>query len=290
MKKVLVPVNYTENYDNTLCYADQLAAKIQAEVVLMQCAETPTLTQTRKSELLHRLRGEAARLQQKAGLASGTVKHECVVRPGWTQDCMTEAVKSYHIDLIVMSSEGVGQLADDAPVSLDQLERCPVLIVPPAAKFRSVQKIVFATDFADQDPVVLKKIAAFAALFDAELLLVHAYSEAERKELSPYKKSIAAIRKNLAYNNISFHVLEEDDVLEGISEFAEQNHADMLLMATQDAYLLQRLYAKDYAKTMAYHTRIPLLNFYQIKNNPCSGCCTNCVTKKQYLSGEATAL
>jgi hypothetical protein len=73
--------------------------------------------------------------------------------------------------------------------------------------------------------------------------------------------------------------VEEEDMLEGISDFAEQQETDLLVLATQDDYLLQHLYAKPYFKTMAYQTLVPLLRFYQQKTKPCSGSCANCTSK-----------
>src|SRR5690606_17571548 len=96
------------------------------------------------------------------------------------------------------------------------------------------------------------------------------------------------LEKQLKGRKVDFRLLEEEDMLEGISEFSEEASADLLILATQDNYLLERLFSTNYMKTMAFHTRIPLLTYRQIKKKPCSGCCANCKSKQAQVQLQAT--
>ncbi|GAB3821541.1 hypothetical protein GCM10028895_23900 [Pontibacter rugosus] len=212
------------------------------------------------------------------------VPYECVVRPDSLHNSVLAVTQDYAVDMVLMETcilhQEEEQADPDNAAAIMELVSCPVMVVPCTAPFKKLENLVFATDFTDQEDHVLQQIVNFAAQAAANLTLVQIYAKAERQQLSTYKAAMLAIEKKLQGKNVTLRLLEEEDTLEGISDFAERSAASMLILATQDNYLMQRLFSSNYIKTMAYHTRYPILTFRQLKKKPCSGMCTNCKSKK----------
>jgi hypothetical protein len=75
--------------------------------------------------------------------------------------------------------------------------------------------------------------------------------------------------------------LEEEDMMEGLNDFAEQHPVDLFLISTQDSHLVQQYFEPAYQKTQSCQTYVPLLNLYQQKTKPCAGSCAYCHKKEK---------
>ncbi len=282
-----MPVQDSKAGEELLLYAGQLAATMGAELLLLQTKSIKELTFTQKSWSIQALRTFGERILSQLKHLISPVLFECVVRPGNLSDCVTTVVQDYNIDLILMETCPLHQEEEQADPShaaaIMEMVPCPVLVVPCTARFQKLENLVFATNFTDRQEKVLKQIATFSEQVGANLTLVQVYSKAERQHLCSYKAAMQETEKLLHSQDVNFMLLEEEDVLEGISDFAEMVAADMLILATQDNYLLKRLFSSNYTKTMAYHTRYPILTFRQIKKKPCSGSCLNCMKNKSQV-------
>ncbi|WP_187261861.1 universal stress protein [Pontibacter beigongshangensis] len=281
IKRVLVPVQDNKVGEDLLRFAGSLGAALGAELLLLHTSQLKELTFTQQSRGIQALRAFGERILSQLRQVATPVSFDCVVRPGNLSECVTAVVQDYQIDLILMETCPLHQEEEQADPNhaavIMEMVSCPVLVVPCTARFQKLENLVFATDFTDQEDRVLNQIVAFAAQAGATLTLVQVYGKAERQHLSSYKAAMQETEKQLQGQEVNFLLLEEEDVLEGISDFAEMAQADMLILATQDNYLLSRLFSSNYTKTMAYHTRNPILTFRQLKKKPCSGSCMNCM-------------
>lgn len=290
IKRILIALDLNETGEELLDYAGKLSQALGAELYLLHACKTADITLTQQSNCIQKLRSFAERVfSREARPRSRAIPFDCVVRPGRVVDSIQNVVQDYRIDLVVMDAgvrteAGAAGQASIKPATVMQLVSCPVLALPVALRTKQVQHLVFATDFTDQDATVLFRIADFVQQLNASLTLVQVYGHKERAQVCAYKAAMQELELQLKGRQVCFKLLEEEDVLEGISEFAEHTAADMLVLATQDDYLMERLFSSNYIKTMAYHTRIPLLSFRQQKKKPCAGCCQNCAGKQKHTS------
>lgn len=293
-KRILVPLDLNETGEDLLYYAGQMAHALGAELYLFHACKTADITQTQHNSCIQKLRSFAERVFSREFKADKVaVPFDCVVRPGQIADSIQAVVQDYHIDLVLLDASArahSGLTGTDAEntATIIELVSCPVMALPVSMRYKKPKHLVFATDFTDQDPKVLFRIADFAKQLKAKLTLVQVYGEEERSQLCAYKAALLELERQLKGRKVELRLLEEEDVLEGIGEFAELASADMLILATQDNYLMERLFSSNYMKTMAYHTRIPLLTYRQLKTKPCSGCCLNCKSKQIQLTTTAS--
>ncbi len=298
VRRVLVPVQFDQESKGLLRYAWHFASTLGAELLLLHTSKTQDLTFTQQSRNMQQLRTFSERIMTEEQKPNGSqVSFECVVRPGNLRECIATLLQDFAVDMVLMQTcilhQEEEQNDPDNAAAIMELIDCPVMVVPCTASFKKLEHLVFATDFTDQENSVLKRIAGFAAQAGAHLTLVQVYTRSERRQLRNYKAAMLSVEKQLSGKHVTLKLLEEEDTLEGISDFAEKSEANMLLLAAQDNHLLQRLFSSNYIKTSAYHTRYPILTYRQLKKKPCSGLCANCASRKAeklFPSGAALTL
>ena len=294
MKRILVPTDFSKPAENALAFANKLAARLGADIVLLHCAHIPELSAEAHAAAVQKLQhfSERLRYQQPVRQEGRRIRYDYVVQQGCLQNHVLNLAEKNPFDLIVMPLEfsdcEPAEFPGSHAASLMEVVECPVLLVPNNARLQQLSKLVFATDFTDQDPRVLQQIGVFAEIFHSHLSVVQVYGKAERNQLHVYKQGIKELQQTIHYPALSCHLVEEEDLLEGICDFAEKQQADMLVLATQDSFLFRNLFDISYTKTRAYHTQVPVLAFHQHKQKPCASCCKQCADRKDAESANKT--
>ena len=276
MKKLLLLTDLSDESVNTYRYGLQLAKALKAEVILLYCSSEKALTMTEQFSYLQKLRSYADRFAKSlAEKITSKPAVECFVTAGDPVTAITKMVETTAVELLVAGENFLENLHSETPLPLQQLIPCPAILVPDGAQYKKIKDLVFATDFTDQDVEVAKGICRLADELKAQVSFLHFYPKAERNRRAQILHKGEAMAAQLSCKT-SLHLIEEEDLLEGMNDFAEKHRADLFVLATQDTHLLQQYFQQTYRKTQAYHTRIPLLNLYQERNAPCSASCTFC--------------
>ncbi|MDX5438280.1 MAG: universal stress protein, partial [Pontibacter sp.] len=235
-KRILVPLEMNETGEDLLYYASQLAQALGAELYLFHACKTADMTFTQQSSCIQKLRSFAERVFSREFKAvKVAVPFDCIVRPGQVLDSIASVVQNYQIDLVLMdagarANKGLTGKAAEVASSMMDLIPCPVMVLPTSTRYQKLKHLVFATDFTDQDQRILFRIADLAQQLKAKLTLVQVYGEEDRSQLCTYKAALLELEKQLKGRKVEFKLLEEEDVLEGISEFSEQASADLLIL------------------------------------------------------------
>ena len=137
---------------------------------------------------------------------------------------------------------------------------CPVMIIPPDAKFTGLKKVVFISDFKD-----VARTTPFAALkkimegFKPKLEILNVDSE-HYVELTPeYKLEREAMEDKLSIYNPEFSFLRSYDFLEGISSFVETRNIDAIITVPRKHSYLSQFFKTSHTKRLAYHSSVPII-------------------------------
>jgi nucleotide-binding universal stress UspA family protein len=277
METILCPTDFSASSQNAIRYADELAARMNTRLVLFHNITAPVSPQgaspasgpplvswqDRALEEEKQVKLEALKkaLENRAG--DQPVQYKAILRHGILRETVPQIAREEKADLIVMSHEGaeslqqvfVGSVAE----ALIKEAPCPVLIVPPKAVFKPLNKIVFTTDLRGEPFVDVQWVLKLGALFDAEILFVHVMSAASASYQAYAEDELHRIYKSLPYQKVTFYKEQNTSIEEGISQFCRRHKADLLVMGYHPKSLWQHLFAASHAQEMAYHTFLPLL-------------------------------
>jgi nucleotide-binding universal stress UspA family protein len=284
MKTILVPLDLTAAAEHTLAYANKLAVRWPAEVVLLHCL--PTAAVDAAGELAteeQHLRSlvERLRYQQLTRQDGRRIRYSYRVLAGTLPEHVQAEAVRCAANLVVMGMEHVDcchQVTPDThAASLAELLTCPVLVVP-AGRRSLPRRVVFSADFELLDKSFMRRLSALAGAFPAPLELVQFYAPLDRAKRRPLKQVLTVAATQLVWAApITQHLVEDEARLEGTDEFCAREHADLLIIAPTSAGQVAEYFASCYTKTRAYHTQIPVLLLRAIGYNAGQAtCCARC--------------
>ncbi|MCB2406987.1 universal stress protein [Hymenobacter lucidus] len=287
MKTILVPIDHTAGAEHTLAYANKLAVRWPAEVVLLYChpeldgapAKAAALAE---QELRLRSLVERLRYQQLTRQDGRRIQYRYRVLSGCLHDHAAAEAARCAADLVVMGLEHIDCGQQAAPgnhaATITGLVICPVLVVPPGRRSLP-SRLVFTADFTTLNGSTLPRLSALEGAFPGPLELVQFYSPAERPRRRPLKQAVGRAAAQLTWPTIITHLLEDDAPLEGISEFCARHQAQLLIIAPASEAQLLRYFDSCYTTTRAYHTQIPVLVLRAVERQAQVACCDRCAER-----------
>ena len=277
MQTILVPIDFTAASENALVYANKLAVRLPAEIVLVQGSAGTALAPAERVRLLARLQALAERLryQQLTRQSGRRIQYHFHLAAEPLADALEVLVAGYRADFVVaglaISDCATAAAAGTPLVLLPEQVSCPVLLVPPG-HHELPGRVVVAGDFARLNANALAGLPGLARTSGAHFDLVQ-FHPPTSAGLAPLKKALLDARAHLPGAKV--HLLPDDDALEGLSEFCAGQKAELLVLATADGCLVRRFFNPHYTKTNAYHLRRPVL-LLPTSTLPTAACCAGC--------------
>lgn len=284
MQTLLVPLDHTTAAESTLAYANKLAVRWPAEIVVLYCHPDAGASAALLQAQEQRLRSlvERLRYQQLTRQDGRRIRYRYRVLAGCLHDHVRAEATTCAADLVVMGLEHVDCGRQEAPgnhaTAITELVSCPVLVVPPGRR-NLPTRLVFCADFTPLTIGVMSRLSALQSAFSAPLDLVQFYAPADR---SYRRQLLLGLRRTVAQLNwglTTLHLLEDDAPLEGIGEFCVRAQAQLLIIAPASTAELLRYFDGCYKATNAYHTRIPLLVLRPTDRQPTTACCDRCAER-----------
>ena len=190
-RSILCPIDFSEPSRQALAWAEDLAAKRQARLIVLSAVD-PLLAETARTrfdlDLVRTDTGPALR-EFVAGTRPAARSHPADttfdVRVGDAAEVILEVAAAERPDLLVLGTHGLGGvrkwLLGSTTERVLRRTRVPVLAVPPveddllpaAGGLAAVRRILAATDFSDAAGRAVAWAADFAAELEVPLLLAH---------------------------------------------------------------------------------------------------------------------
>lgn len=271
--KILVPIDFSKSSNIGAQYAAKFSKKINADMVLLHVVhfEHPPMVQISES-IEHKIEdiriSDASKnlviLVNELKIKVKGVHISFTVISGFpVAETINDFAKGNKIDLIIMGTKGASGLSKllfgSNAVAVINKSSVPVIAVPEFSSFNNVKRIVYASDMHKNQPDI-QKIIPIAKLFDASIDILHILSPESKKEID-----IFSVEKNLIekykYQNISFHIAYNRDILNGIHEFLTHVQADLLVMYTHKIGFFESLFKISFSREAAFHSFLPLLIF-----------------------------
>jgi nucleotide-binding universal stress UspA family protein len=278
MKKILCPVDFSDNALNAIHYAMEIAIKEKAELILFHaCAVNITPDSSVNFGLNYeaRMRSESEeKIVELWGHLTdtkkiwGMVNGKAIVKTGFLIPELVKTVKEEAVDLVIMGTEGAHGLAKvlfgSLTATIIEKVECPVWIVPNGTSYVPIKEIVFATDLQFDARHDLELAISLARLFGAHISMLHIHDHIFMDEMELVEK-MEAIMDKAGYKDISLNICKDPGTKEGIYKFAKRMNADLIVMTTESRSFIGKLLSKSLTREMAFSTGIPLLALHKQK-------------------------
>lgn len=274
LKKILVPTDFSEQAENALKVAAQIAKRYDSEIYLLHMLELPLqlIDPTRggssgnlpESIFFMKLAHQRFDEIMSQPYLEGVKVHETVEFHEAFEGIM-DIAKEHKSDLIIMGSSGATGMKEvfigSNTEKVVRHSNIPVLVIKNDHPNFQVNNFVFATDFTEKMKKPFSEAIKFANFFDANIHLVY-INTANKFKTSLYLDDIMQeFTRGLPMENITTNVHNDVSIERGIIHFAQRKNADLIGIATHQRKGISHLLNGSLSEDLVNHANSPVMTF-----------------------------
>ncbi len=285
MKKILVPTDFSAQAEFALDLALEISKKSDSEIILLHVLDIPggaafapgtssfdamgapgyanhmdniyvvQLHDTSKQKLEDKL--------NEPRFANTNIRYK--LQMGNPYHGIAEEISENNVDLVIMGTTGTSGVEEfligSNTEKVVRLAKCPVLTVKDKVSAENINNIVFASDFKEDQKVVINELLKIQSLFNAALHLVKINTPGNFEPTRHIKKQIEDFAEANKLKNYSVNIYCDSLEEEGIIYFAEDINADLIALSTHGRTGIMHLLSGSIAEDVVNHSKRPVWTF-----------------------------
>ncbi len=276
MKKILVPTDFSEQAENALKVAAQLAKKFNGEIYLLHMLELPMQLigsgssgsggNNNLPEALYFMKLAKKRFSDilNEPYLKDVKVHETVEFHQAFEGIM-EVSEKYNCDIIIMGSHGsTGFKEMFIGSNTEKVVRnsgIPVLVIKNEHKVFQIDDFVFGTDCNINNKHTLNQAIRFAEKIQARLHLVYINTVNNFMTSADINKCLDDFVKGTGLKDYSFNVYNDVTVESGILNFAKSIDAGLIGIGTHGRKGLAHFFNGSISEDLVNHAQRPVVTF-----------------------------
>ena len=269
--KILCPTDFSECSLNAIEYATRLGEKYQADLVLFHVLNREDYEKLSPADVNGKYQMDFVRekLQSledaiiKEGTRNGLRSCISVIREGNIVKQTLAYSKEMNADLIVVGTEGVNDFRENMIGSrasrIVELSDRDIFVVPRKVYFKAPRKLVYASDYLEEDKIAIQKIVEVAKFYDSEIDMVHVSTTHKALDKSLHMTMIEEIEPFIKYDKVNFILKSfRDDIALGLENYLQTAKGDILVTLSEKKSFFDQIFSKSLSKKMAYFINKPL--------------------------------
>jgi len=288
VRRILMPVDFSDYSLNACQYAIGLAAKFKAEIKLFHAyfkpvMEMPTYEgahmyqanfdkyfeeiEIKAKRQLNELVHELNQYIEKKKL--GKIRISATLANGFAEEAIIEINEKYKPGIVIMGTHGIGEQTAGifGSVTLRLIDRLnlPLLTIPASATFKGIEKIkniLYATDFDDTDYAAINKLINLIRPFDMKLHCVHVsigrkkpWDTVKTDEMREYFKEEYPNQK------IKCSIMVSDNILNGLETYMRNNNIGLVTFNTHKRNMFTKLFTPSITRKALARFNKPVFIF-----------------------------
>lgn len=276
MKKILVPTDFSEQADNALKVAAQIAKKYDGEIFLLHLLDLPLQLIDPVNEgvggdlpealffmkLAHKKFTET--FDKMSHHLEGIQVHETVEFDEAFEGIMSIS-KKYDCDLIVMGSSGTKGLQEifvgSNTEKVVRFSEIPVLVIKNEIPIFKISSFIFVSDLLSENRTALVAALHFAELFEVDMQLVYINTPHKFKTTAQIDARYDEFAENMNLESSHFHIYNDVTVEQGIRHIAAKLNADLIGIGTHGRKGISHFINGSLAEDVINHIKKPVVTF-----------------------------
>ncbi|MEW4923542.1 universal stress protein [Algibacter sp. 2305UL17-15] len=272
MKKILVPTDFSEQAENALEVAAQLAKQHHSEIYLLNVLDLPlhevdalsTYRDLPEAMFFMKLAHKKFKKLKEKDYLQGITVHEAIefhdIFKGIYHVC-----EKNNIDFIIMGSHGASGfkelLIGSNTEKVVRTSEVPVLVVKKRHELFKIESFVFASDFKDESKVPFLKALKFAESFEVEMHLLMVVTANKFITTAEAKARIQGFLDTVTHSYCTIHIYNDETIEKGIMNFSQSVDADLIGMSTHGRQGLSHFFNGSISEDLVNHARRPVITF-----------------------------
>ena len=275
MKKIIVPVDFSQHSEYALKAAALLAKKQKAEIYALHMLDMVENSVNESLNYQHEKTIFLLKLAEKKfktflnkeylkGLkVNPIIKHYKVFSE------INEIAKEENADLIIMGSHGASGLKEffvgSNTEKVIRFSDIPVLVVKNELSDLTFENIVFPTDFSDELVNTYTQAKQVVKAFNGKLHLLYVNTPYDNFKTSAEMENLAVSFLTKAEGNINklndINFVSDRSIEKGILNFSNSVGADLIAVSTHGRKGLSHVFRGSLSEDIANHSSLPILTF-----------------------------
>lgn len=274
MRKIIIPVDFSENALNALKYAVELFKYEQCELFLLHtyAEEIYKLEDNKQSENLEDLKQDVEAkvmdsleaLEEKVKEISPNPRHriKSIASYGLLIDEVNDLVNQENADLVIMGTRGRSNdrslTFGSNTLQVVKYVQCPVLSIPENYSFNGLSNLLFPTDFMiPYKRRELKLVAETAKSYCASVHML--YISKFPLESMRQKDNQSFFKEQLKDAQTLYHRVDEEERVTAIMKEIDTLKIDMLVMVNSRYTYLESILYESTINKISLNPKIPFL-------------------------------
>ena len=273
IKNILVPTDFSVTARNAYAYAKLLAQSLDAHVTVVHINEyfipvseiavaplseheEDRLTEAMETFISDDIRGESG---DTSILVKNNVKSK--ILRGDPVSRLEELSKN--ADLIVMGTTGlqdfISKIIGSTSLEIANKAHCPVILVPRDARWKPIDRIMYASNYDSTTPKMVREITDFAVMINAAVHFVHIdeFTENDEKVTNIiWDELFSTSDPSLAFE---IHTIYGEDRIKELNEYSEKNKINLMAFVSKHRNFWQNLMHNSVTQNIAISTTTPML-------------------------------
>lgn len=268
---ILCPIDFSECALNALEYAAKIGEKNKAKLIVFHVLNKQDyqnlapldLDGTYQKEFVEQKLKSLQDAVLKESIPNGLQSCEVVISDGAIVQTTIAYSQKINANLIVVGTEGMNEFKKQVFGSRSskmvmQTDR-DILVVPRKAFFKRPRKLVYASDYVEEDKSAIQKVVEFATFFDSEIDIVHVSSRSRVIDKALHKTMVEEMKPAISYDLVNY-VLKafRDDLGLGLENYLQLAKGDILVTLSKKKDFFDQLFSKNLSRKMSYFITKPL--------------------------------
>ena len=289
IRKILVPVDFSDFSIAASRFAIQLASNFKAEIELFHAYYLPSLDSTSLGDaglftmtIEEHLNQMAQNALNNLGSLVENLNNELRekgLRPvkitpklenGFANDEIIREFKNYHPDLIIMGLSGQDNLLNKlyGSVTNDVIEnvQVPVLSIPRKPDLLSItdfKQVVYLTNFDKSDIRAIHKLLYLISPFRMAVHVVHiSGSEVSGWEGLKLEGLKSLLTKSYVGPEVKVEIIRSDQPLIALEDYIQKNNINLIAMLSKKSNFFSKLFKSNLDKEILFRSKVPILSFH----------------------------
>lgn len=274
MKKILVPIDFSEQAEFAAKVAAKIAEQTDSELLLLHMLELPSSiadpinynnADKSPTTLLYMKKAQEKfeKLTKRYFLRNVKIVKLVCFRKAF-DGIITESTKQ-NVDLIVMGSTGTSGideiLVGSTTEKVVRFSDIPVIVVKNEIDDFKIDNIIYASDYRTYYKSGFKKLIEFAAKFEAKIHLLRVITPSNFESSFVAKQSIDNFIKETDINEHTINLYNDTSIEEGVLHFAEEIKGDIIAINTHSRRGLKHLFNNSISNHITNSAVRPVITF-----------------------------
>lgn len=273
MKKLLCPIDFSEVSLNALEFAVAIGEREKSNITLLNIFTPADFNKILEKE---HVKDEYEKLQEIAESKLKAISEEIMLlskqkleacnymlKSGKIVDVLAEISEEEKYDLIVTGTTGhsaydkkyLGGMAE----KIINETHCSVMCVPENHSYHGIKKMVYATDYQEEDKLAIQQIVALADDLKASVTVLHVSHHNDTIDKAIFEEFKDELSRFVHSDKIVFERVVFKDVAGGLDKYVKEENADLLILLDKKLNFMKSLFHKRLTEHLDKFTQYPLL-------------------------------